>query len=391
MREKLVQLKDFLERSTVCVSIDPEKQYKQVTVRLWGQGVCLRDIVYGSEIGADRRTLVSENQFILSRIDARHAAFGLIPKTLDGAVVSSDFPVYDVNADIVLPDYLRWMSRSSQFLALCRSSSKGTTNRVRVEEKAFLNFTVSLPDIPEQRRVVELLDNIEGKLKQVTSLSANIADDSEFLCQSLLFGKSHPKQRLSEFLTLRQAKTIVDATQEYEFAGVYSFGKGVFRGNKKSGMEFAYKTLTEVHAADFVYPKLMAWEGALGVVPDDLQGLFVSPEFPVFSVNQSIILPLTLLFYFKKPEIWSELAALSSGTNARRRRLHPERFLSYEMPVPPMPLQLAASEVYRRTKELAGIDHSMRDLHKKLLPAIIEKVFRRTFRPTDSRDLVLTL
>ncbi len=95
-----LRLGEILKKADSWIAIDPETEYKEVTVRLWGQGVSLRCVKLGSEIGADKRLQVSTGQFILSRIDARHGAFGLIPAELDGAVVSSDFPVFS-------PDYSR--------------------------------------------------------------------------------------------------------------------------------------------------------------------------------------------------------------------------------------------------------------------------------------------
>ena len=58
----------------------------------------------------------------------------------------------------------------------------------------------------------------------------------------------------------------VDPGTEYQFAGVYCFGKGVFRGQRRVGNEFAYRRLTRLNLGDFLYPKLMAWERAFGIV-----------------------------------------------------------------------------------------------------------------------------
>jgi type I restriction enzyme, S subunit len=87
---------------------------------------------------------------------------------------------------------------------------------------------------------------------------------------------------MRDLLKLRLPDVTVRADDTYEFAGVYSFGRGVFKGAKKSRMDFAYPRLTRLRTNEFVYPKLMAWEGALGVVPPECEGCVVSTEFPVF-------------------------------------------------------------------------------------------------------------
>ncbi len=120
-----VPLGEVLTKSEEWVALRPDERYRQVTVRLWGQGVVQRNEVSGAEIAATKRLMVRERQFILSRIDARNGAFGIVPASLDGAVVSNDFPVFTPNTERILPDFLGWMSRTRDFVALCKAVSEG--------------------------------------------------------------------------------------------------------------------------------------------------------------------------------------------------------------------------------------------------------------------------
>lgn len=119
----------------------------------------------------------------------------------------------------------------------------------------------------------------------------------------------------------------------------------------------------------------MAWEGALGVVPIECDGMVVSPEFPVFTINTDEVLPEVLDIYFRTPEIWPVLAEISGGTNARRRRLQPSTFLNYQMPVPPMDTQLKLREVHRQTQALKAKHAAIRQANAALIPATLERVF----------------
>lgn len=136
------------------------------------------------------------------------------------------------------------------------------------------------------------------------------------------------------FLRQRPLDVRVDANTDYAFAGVYSFGRGVFRSEVKGGSTFSYPALTRIRTDDFTYPKLMAWEGALGVVPPDCDGLVVSPEFPVFEVEANVVSPAVVDTFFRDPRTLPMLRSASSGTNMRRRRIQPRRFLELRMPVP---------------------------------------------------------
>src|SRR5690348_10559988 len=98
-----VKLGDLLVKNEKMVSLMPDAQYREVTIRLWGKGVVQRRVVAGAEIAAERRFLVAADQFILSRIDARNGAAGIVPPELDGAVVTNDFPSFDTNPSRLLP------------------------------------------------------------------------------------------------------------------------------------------------------------------------------------------------------------------------------------------------------------------------------------------------
>ena len=148
----MVALGEVLTKSDEWIDLYPNEQYRQVKVRLWGKGVMLREEVSGAQIAASKRLVVHSQQFIVSRIDARNGAFGLIPDSLDGAVVSSDFPVFAVNSSRILPKYLEWMSKTHFFIDLCKAASEGTTNRVRLKEDRFLASKIPLPPLAEQHQ-----------------------------------------------------------------------------------------------------------------------------------------------------------------------------------------------------------------------------------------------
>lgn len=165
-----VPLGELLERSEEWIDIRPDQRYRQVTVRLWGEGVVERSEVSGADIAASRRLVVQNGQFIFSRIDARNGAFGIVPEFLDGAVVSNDFPVFSVRQERLIPSYLGWLSRTPGFVDRCRTASEGTTNRVRLKEDRFLSLTIPLPLLAEQRRIVSRIEELVAKIELAREL-----------------------------------------------------------------------------------------------------------------------------------------------------------------------------------------------------------------------------
>jgi len=165
-----VPLADVLRRSERTIQLVPNKTYSEVTVRMKGKGVIERRRVTGAEIAADRRFETRAGQFIISKIDARHGANGIIPPELDGAIVTNDFPLFDVVQDRLDVSFLNWMAKTASFVELCKVASEGTTNRVRLSETRFINLKIGLPSLPMQRRIVAQIELLAAKINGARSL-----------------------------------------------------------------------------------------------------------------------------------------------------------------------------------------------------------------------------
>jgi type I restriction enzyme S subunit len=179
-----VPLGDLLRRSERTVLLHPETTYKEVTVRMNGKGVVERRQVQGIEIASDRRYEASAGQFIISRIDARNGASGLIPDELDGAVVTNDFPLFDVAKDRLEPAFLNWMSKTASFVDLCKRASEGTTNRVRLSEDRFKALKIALPSPCEQCRIVARIEELAAKITTTRAIRTQTAEEIDAVTAS---------------------------------------------------------------------------------------------------------------------------------------------------------------------------------------------------------------
>lgn len=149
-----IRIGDVLCRSALPVTIEDDILYTQVTLKTNGGGAVLRDKKLGKDIGTKKQYLAKEGQFIMSKIDARNGAFGIITKELKGAVVTGDFPLFDVDANKINPTYLYLLSSTQPFVQYAQSCSRGTTNRQRIDIDAFLFLQIPLPSLDEQNNIV---------------------------------------------------------------------------------------------------------------------------------------------------------------------------------------------------------------------------------------------
>lgn len=172
---KHTEIGGFLIKSKCPISLEDSKEYKQITVKLYGKGAVLRKKIFGSNIKTKSQFSASSGQLIMSRIDARNGAFAIVPRSLDAAVVTQDFPLFDINLDVVTPEFLSLLLRSRSFVSACQLSSKGTTNRKRLKEDLFLSQTLPIPTIEEQLAIV----SYKKELEEFESIALKLSSQGE--------------------------------------------------------------------------------------------------------------------------------------------------------------------------------------------------------------------
>ena len=152
------------------IYIEPNVEYTRLTVKLFNKGIQERDTIIGTLIGTKRQTRVKGGQFIISKIDGKSAAFGIVDSHLEGAIVTPDFMVYDINTTKILPEYLELVLTNEAILNWFSNSSSGTTGRRRLSQKVFENTLIALPPIDEQRRLVAKILEIRETQKSLEKL-----------------------------------------------------------------------------------------------------------------------------------------------------------------------------------------------------------------------------
>jgi len=329
----------------------------------------------GCDIKTKKQQVCHSGELLVAEIDAKVGGFGIVPESLEGAIVSSHYFLYAINNGRINKSFLAYYIKTPAFQE--QINAQGSTNYSAIRSHQVLEYEIPLPDRKEQDRIVAKLDALSARIDEARECGRQIEQEAIALCRSVIHSaEASEKVELSRLLKLRPPDVEVEPHLTYEFAGVYSFGRGVFKGPVKTGMEFSYPRLTRLREGDFVYPKLMAWEGALGVVPPDCDSLVVSTEFPVFEINTELVLPEVLDIYFRSPDIWPLLSGTSTGTNVRRRRLKPADFLKFRMPLPTRTVQFQLREIVKRTTAMHENVATMITQLDAMLPSILDKAFK---------------
>ena len=84
-----------------------------------------------------------------------------------------------------------------------------------------------------------------------------------------------------------------------------------------------------------IYNKLFAWKGTFGVVPPELDGMFVSDKFPTYELDRGRVNESYLAWFFQHPDVWDQSKRMSTGSAALSKlTLNPPKFLRLEIPLP---------------------------------------------------------
>jgi len=371
----MVPLGNVLDHRNEFITIDDVTTYRRPRVQLHAQGIVLRDAVPGVQIKTKKQQVARAGEFLVAEIDAKVGGFGIVPDDLDGSIVSSHYFLYGHKPDHLDNKYLGWFAKTPAFRQ--QVAAQGSTNYAAIRPNDVLGYEIPLPPLDQQRRIVARIEELVSKITEAQRLRTNLSEQMVALPRALLSHRGSSRTiRVGEFATLRPPDVKVEPLEEYHFAGVYCFGRGVFKGQRRLGSEFAYPKLTRLHAGNFVYPKLMAWEGALGIVPAECDGLVVSTEFPVFEIDKEVMLPEVVDTYFRSPEVWPGLSGQSGGTNVRRRRLNPSDLLNLQMPWPDQETQSAITECVSRVWAIRAIQSETAVELDAMLPSVLDKAFK---------------
>lgn len=128
--------------------------------------------------------------------------------------------------------------------------------------------------------------------------------------------------------------------QDANLVGMRWYGGGPFHRELKPALQIAKKSHFVIRAGDVIYNKLFAWRGSFGIVPPELDGMYVSDKFPTYELDRLRLHDRYLAWYFRHPDSWEQAQRMSTGSAALSKlTLNPPRFLELDIPLPSLPEQ----------------------------------------------------
>jgi restriction endonuclease S subunit len=423
-KHKLVEIGDFLKRNKTAIGIEDNKEYKRVTIKINNGGVFLRDIQKGINIGTKNQFVISEGQFLLSKIDARNGAFGVVSKDVDGAIITGNFWAFDVDYSKINPHFLALITTTPEFVKFSEIASNGTTNRQYLQENLFLSQKVPLPSLAEQEQIVENFNaNIcqaEKQEQQANDLEKGI---ESYLFDELMIAKRPLTQKkeilsfcsfsdlyrwdipylkneinfkvkstysliklsdiISYFNKEESNKSLRIETkhtpkQYFRYIGMENVEKNTgslllnLEKDKIQGSEIKSQTI-KVPKNFIIYGKLRPYLNKYWVNETNYKDIVCSSEFFVFQINDSINKNF-FISILSSDIVQKQIRDLYSGT--RMPRINENVFMNIQIPYPKLSIQEGiANHIQNMIEKIRTLRHSAEENRKIAIKEFEKEIF----------------
>jgi type I restriction enzyme, S subunit len=161
-----VPLGEVLSPRSDPVRIEADVEYQTAGILSYGRGLFKRPMIFGRETKYKTYYRLHQNQFVYSKLFAWEGALAVVPSAFDGFYVSHEFPVFEIDTSKVLPRYLECVCKWPVTWERIQAHESGMGGRrKRVHPTRILQVNIPLPEVPKQRRIIDLLASADDSLE----------------------------------------------------------------------------------------------------------------------------------------------------------------------------------------------------------------------------------
>lgn len=183
------------------LEIDDSSEYQCVGVRWYGLGAFLREKLFGCEIRRKQQWIIRRGDVVYNKLFAWKGSFAIASQDVDGCIVSDKFPTYSANLELINPRYLHYYFRTEPLWKQASLLSKGAAaiSKLTLNPPQFWDLTIPLPDLSEQRRIVEKIERQAALIEEAQALRTRSLRESQIVLTACI---RHLTEELGELGTL---------------------------------------------------------------------------------------------------------------------------------------------------------------------------------------------
>ena len=163
-----MSLDDVLLLQSDSLKMKDNESYELITVKRRFGGITSRGNYLGKDVLVKNQFTIHEDEFVISKRQIVHGACGLVPKELEGAIVSNEYNVFRPIADKLDLDYFNRFSTTPYMRRSYFINSDGVhIEKLLFKTQSWLKTKVDLPCLKEQQKIAQFLQSIDKKTDAV--------------------------------------------------------------------------------------------------------------------------------------------------------------------------------------------------------------------------------
>ena len=347
-------------------------------------GLFLQRDYFNKQVASKDNTgykIIRRGQFTYRAMSDTGEFFPNMLECTDIGIVSPAYPVFEITKqDIVIPEFLKYFFKSDSFQHSIAAFAQGST-RTSVKFGKMKTVEITLPSVPEQRHIVEVLDRaktvIEVREQELQKLDELV--NARFV--ELFGGKDYPSIPLID--TVKEGAGLsygIVVPGENVENGIPMVRPSDFK-NGKLDLLNVYRVAADIEEkyaktrliGDEILVQVIGQPGQVMLATNECKGMNVTRNLAVIRPNHEIINRIYLKEFIEKED--SQQILLKNTKQSTLKQLPLNLLKQLEVQVPPMELQNEFADfVEQIDKSKAAIQKALEEA-QTLFDSLMQQYF----------------
>ena len=152
--------------------------------------------VENDKLPSRARRKVKRNSIIYSTVRPNQRHFGIIKTQPDNFLVSTGFAVIDVDVDTLDADFLYYLLMQPALIETFHAIAEQSTSAYpSIKSSDIKDLEIEIPELATQKKIVEILGNLDRKVIQNTEVNKNLEVQAQALYREMFVNTTNEQRR----------------------------------------------------------------------------------------------------------------------------------------------------------------------------------------------------